>query len=101
MTKGNGLFLRMDYRNEDIKWNEQILQNHLAWAKRLADERFFIGGGIENIATKDGPPACLFEAKDLKEAEDIINMDPLIENGLYRYELHKWNMVIFSNSIFE
>ena len=101
MTQGNSLFLRMDYRNEDVKWNEQILQSHMVWAKRLAEERFFIGGGIESVTTKDAPPACLFEAKDIEEAEAITRIDPLIENGLYRYELHKWHMVIFSDNIFE
>jgi len=101
MKKGNSLFLRMDYRNDEVEWNEQVFENHLDWAKRLAAERFFIGGGLENIAVKDGPPACLFEAKDIKDAEDIINMDPLIVNGLYKYELHQWHMVIYSDNVFE
>jgi len=96
MKKGNALFVRMDYRNDEAKWDEQIIQSHLEWAKKLAGERFFIGGGMES-----GPPCCLFEAKDISEAEEIIKNDPIIISGLYRYELHQWHMVVFSENIFE
>jgi uncharacterized protein YciI len=101
MKEGNTLFQRLDYRVEETKWSDLIYEDHLAWVKKQAGERFFVGGGLNNLATKEGTPGCLFEAKDNQEAEALINADPLIAGGLYRYELHKWHMFIYSQDIFE
>jgi len=101
IRKGNMLFQRLDYRNEETPWDDKVYEEHLEWARRLAAERFFIGGGLKNLTTMEGAPGCLFEAKDKKEADIIINADPLIDIGLYRCELHKWNMFIYTETIFE
>jgi len=101
MKKGNTLFQRLDYRREENAWDDQVYEDHLAWVKRNAGERFFIGGGLKNLTTKEGAPGCLFEAKDKNEAETLANGDPLISSGLYRYELSKWNMIIFPDNIFD
>ena len=101
MKKSNKLYLRIDYGVEGKDLDDQGFQEHLTWAKKLANERYFIGGGMVNTKEeKDGMIGCLFEAENRGEAEIIIKNDPLIENGYYRYELYEWDMVIFSDSVF-
>jgi len=41
----------------------------------------------------------IFEAKDLTEAKEVADNDPLIKRNLYRYELFEWDLVILSNEI--
>jgi len=39
---------------------------------------------------------CLFEAKNLEEAQDVTRNDPLIERGLYRSEIFEWELAVLS-----
>ena len=68
------------------------MQDHLAYVKNIANERYFIGGGFLN---KNGG-MCLFEAENFEEAQKVIQNDPIIEKGLYRFELFEWNVAVLS-----
>jgi uncharacterized protein YciI len=41
-----------------------------------------------------GGGMLLFEADSLEEAKEIVNRDPLIQNGCVSYELHEWVIVV-------
>ena len=92
MKKGDKLYVRIDYRVGEKSLSDQDFQDHLAYVDNVARERFFIGGGFTNT---DGG-MILFEAEDYEEARKIAQNDPLMERGLYRYELFAWDLVVLS-----
>jgi uncharacterized protein YciI len=92
MKKGDKLYVRIDYRVGDKSLSDQDFRDHLAYVDNVARERFFIGGGFTNT---DGG-MILFEAEDYEEARKIAQNDPLMERGLYRYELFAWDLVVLS-----
>ncbi|WP_228351166.1 YciI family protein [Variimorphobacter saccharofermentans] len=94
MKKGNKLYVRIDYRT-DRDFTEQDFQEHLAYVESVACERYLVGGGFSNT---DGG-MLLFEAQSYEEAEQIVQNDPLIQRGIYRYELYVWDLVVLSKNI--
>ena len=92
MKKGDKLFVRIDYRIERNIFGPSDFQDHINYLENIASERKFMGGGFEN---KPGG-MIVFAAKDLKEATEIADNDPLIKRELYRYELFEWELVILS-----
>lgn len=94
MKKGDKLFVRIDYKNNELETTSKDFQDHVDYLKGIAAERYFIGGGFAN--TKGG--MIIFKAKDLQEAKIIAEKDPIIERGLYRVELYEWNLLILSDN---
>jgi uncharacterized protein YciI len=41
-----------------------------------------------------GGGMLLFEAASIEEAKNIVESDPLVQNGCVRYELHEWRIVV-------
>jgi len=95
IKKGSKLFVRIDYKIEDKGMTREDFSNHLSYVKNVAQERYFIGGGFSNI---DGG-MCLFAANNFEEAQQIVKNDPIIEKGIYRYELFEWDVAVLSETI--
>jgi len=97
MKKGDKLFVRTDYKVQGTKVEACDFNDHIEYLKGISDERYFIGGGFLN---RDGG-MIVFEAKDLAEAKDISDKDPIIKRGFYSYELNEWELVIISDKIYK
>ncbi|MCT4593072.1 MAG: YciI family protein [Anaeromicrobium sp.] len=95
MKKGDKLFVRIDSKVEGTQTNSNDFNDHIKYLSKVASERYFIGGGFLN--TVGG--MIVFEAKDLAEAKEVADNDPLIKRSLYRYELFEWDLVILSEEI--
>jgi len=74
MKKGDKLFVRTDYKVQGAKVGAGDFNDHIEYLKGIAAERYFIGGGFVN---RDGG-MIVFEAKDLAEAKEISDKDPII-----------------------
>ncbi|MBI6874491.1 YciI family protein [Clostridium aciditolerans] len=94
MKKGDKLFVRIDYKNSELETTSKDFQDHAEYLKSVAAERYFIGGGFAN----SNGGMIIFKAKDLDEAKMIAKKDPIIERGLYRVELHEWDLLILSEN---
>ena len=92
LKKGAELFVRVDYKVGEKDMTQQDLDDHLAYVRNAAGERYFLGGGFSNT---DGG-MCLFEAANLEEARKFAQNDPIIEKGFYRYEIFEWKLMILS-----
>ncbi len=67
--------------------NEQRLDGHFAYMMKLQGEKRLIAGG----PFKDDSGAMgIFEATNLKEAEEIVNNDPIVKNRLVNAKVHPW-----------
>ena len=95
IKKGGKLYIRIDEKVAGKDRNYQDLQDHLSYVKSIASERYLIGGVFSNSTdAKEG--ACLFEAENLQEAQEIVQNDPIIARGFYRYNLFEWNLLVLS-----
>ncbi len=92
MKKGDKFFVRVDYKIGENKSSSKDFDDHIDYLSGIASEREFIGGGFSN--TPGG--MIVFKAKDLIEAKEVADNDPLIKRKLYRYELFEWDLVILS-----
>lgn len=97
MKKGDKLYVRIDYRVGERNPTDQDFQDHMSYVEKVAGERYFIGGGFANT---DGG-MILLEAQNFEEAQNIARNDPLVERGLYRYELFVWDPVVLSENIID
>ena len=95
MKKGDRIFVRIDYRNEDNAFGPTDFEDPITYLERVAFERYFVGGGFEN--EKGG--MIIFEARNFEEAKRIADNDPLIQKGLYTYKLYEWKVAIVSEKI--
>ena len=93
--KGSILYVRIDYKVGEKEMTQQDFQDHLTYVTNSAKERYLLGGGFGNI---DGG-MILFEAENLEEAQRIANSDPIIERGIYRCDVYKWELVVLSENI--
>ncbi|BAY13569.1 YciI family protein [Calothrix sp. NIES-2098] len=41
-----------------------------------------------------GGGMMLFEAESMDEAQAIVALDPLVQNGCVNYQLHEWRIVV-------
>lgn len=92
MKKGDKLFVRIDYKNQNINYSQKDFEEHIKYLQTIANERYFVGGGFNN--TTGG--MILFEAKDINEAKSIAENDPLIARNFYDYKLYEWELFILS-----
>lgn len=95
MNKGESLFVRIDYRLEGNDFSSRDFNDHIEYLTEISIGRKFIGGGFAN--SKGG--MIIFEAKDIDEAKEICDNDPLIIKNLYGYELRQWDLVIVSEDV--
>ncbi|WP_238918621.1 YciI family protein [Clostridium sp. YIM B02555] len=93
MKKGDKLFVRIDYKNNELETTSQDFQDHVEYLKGVAAERYFVGGGFNNATSG----MIIFEAKDLEDAKLIAQKDPIIERNLYTTEVYEWELLILSD----
>lgn len=94
MKKGDRLFVRVDYSIEGKEFGPTDFDDHVAYLKQVAKERFFMGGGY--VGAIGG--MIVFAAYDMKEAKQVADGDPLVDRGLYTYELREWELAIVSEN---
>ncbi|AWI05747.1 YciI family protein [Clostridium drakei] len=97
MKKGDKLFVRIDYKNSEREVTSKDFQDHVEYLKGVADERYFAGGGFAN----ESGGMIIFEAKDFEEAKTIAEKDPIIQRGLFRVKIYKWDLLILSDKKYE
>ncbi len=92
MKKSGGIFVKINYK---LDRNE----NTIAKDKRVNDiknsiyNKYIACAGTLN---KNGG-TMIFQAKDLSEAEEIINSNPFIYNKFYSYEILSKNSIALSS----
>ena len=91
LKEGNKLYVRVD-KASGKKVTNKDAEEHMDYVKKIAEERFFVGGMFGNV----NGGMILMEAKDLKEARTIFTTDPLIENGLYNCDIFSWKLMVLS-----
>ena len=92
MKIGDRLYARIDYKIEGKELTPQDYEDCLVYLKDLAAKGCFAAGVFSNA---DGA-MVIFAAENLEQAHKIAEQDPIIQRGLYRYELFEWNVMILS-----
>ena len=97
LKEGSVLFARIDYKIGDSQETEQDAIDSMEYLQKIARERYLAAGVFGNmeLGTMDGA-MVLFEAKDLEEAQKIVNDDPIIQRGYYRCDVYQWNVMLLS-----
>lgn len=97
LKEGSILYVRIDYKTGEKEATDQDAQDSMEYLQSIGRERYLLAGVFGDMELGEiGGAMILFEAKDLEEANNIANNDPIIKRGFYRYELHKWNLMISS-----
>ncbi len=90
------LYIRTDYKLDDRVVSEEAAMASMNYLQQTANERYLLAGVFGDMETEEVDGAMiLFEAKDLEEAKQISDEDPIIKSGFYRYELQRWNLMVF------
>ena len=97
LKKGCKLYVRIDHKIGEETLPDKKLQEHLSYVNKIASERYFIAGGFTN-STKTGG-MVIMEAKNLEEANEVSQKDPIVQNGFYRSEIFEWELAVLSNDI--
>jgi len=95
IKEGSKLYVRIDSRVKGKKATNQDFMDHMSFVNDLAKERYFAGGAFSGV---DGG-MILLEAENLEEARKCLLKDPIIERGLYEFELYEWDLVVVSDDI--
>lgn len=95
MDRGQILYVRTDYKIDGITSQKKDFDDHIEYLNKVSKERFFMGGGFVSSPGR----MIIYEAANIDDAKRIASGDPLIERGLYRYEIHEWEMVILSKEL--
>lgn len=99
LKEGSTIYVRIDYKIGDKHETEKDAQDCMDYLQSLAKERYLIAGMLGDMERMQIDGAMLlFEAKDLEEAKEIANNDPIIERGFYRCEVYQWNVVLLSEN---
>lgn len=99
LKEGSKIYVRIDYKIGDQHETEQDAQDCMDYLQRMAKERYLIAGMLGDMEKMQMDGAMLlFEAKDLEEAKEIAEADPIIQRGFYRCVVYQWNIVLLSES---
>lgn len=95
LKEGSVLYARIDYKDGNPIETEQDGMDCMEYYQNLAKDRYIMAGifGDMELGHMDGA-MILFEAKDLAEAKEITENDPIIKRGFYEYKLYKWNLMM-------
>ncbi len=100
LTEGSKLYVRFDYKIGEKHETEEDGQDCMEYLQNLAKDRYLVAGLIGNMDMNGIDGAMLiYEAKDLKEAQEIAINDPIIKRGFYRCEVHQWNVMLISQNM--
>lgn len=92
MKKGDKLFVRFDYKAGEKEVGKKDFNDHIKYLSLVASERYFVGGGFSDIPGG----MIMFKAKDISEAREVANKDPLVQRNFYKYKLYEWDIAIVS-----
>ena len=96
MNEQSVLYARTDHKLDEREVTEEEAMASMEYLQQLANERYLLAGVFGDMETEEIDGAMiLFEAKDLAEAQRISDEDPIIKGGFYRYELKRWNLMVF------
>ncbi|WP_242703736.1 YciI family protein [Candidatus Enterococcus moelleringii] len=96
LNEASVLYVRTDYKLDDRVVSEAEAMASMDYLQQTANERYLLAGVFGDMETEEVDRAMiLFEAKDLEEAKQISDEDPIIKGGYYRYELKRWNLMVF------
>ena len=70
---------------------DQYVPAHVAYVKDLIAKGHKAKTGYW---ARRGGGMLLFEAASREEAQALVELDPLIQNGCVSYELHEWCLVV-------
>ena len=84
-------FVKIEKGIVDKKTFDQHISAHIEYIQSLN----LCGHQAKTGYWADGGGGMLiFEAKNMQEAQEIVNNDPLIKNNCVTYELHEWKIVV-------
>lgn len=92
--KNTDLFMRINYRAEGKDTETIRYDAHIKYNKQDSN-KYMICGGIYN---KNGG-TIIFKAKDLKEAEEIANNNPLTKSVVHKYQEVKRDLCFLPQAI--
>lgn len=88
MTKRDGLFVRINYKN--LKKRQSKKNGNVIGANSdTYVTKFLYCAGVLN---KDGG-TMIFRAKDMDEADYIANNNPFVNSDMYKYEIFQGNVI--------
>ncbi|MDD7795142.1 hypothetical protein [Clostridium sp. 'White wine YQ'] len=91
MKKTSGIFVKINYKI-DRSFKEGIKENSHKNKKGLFDKYLLCGGKYN----KDGV-TMIFQAENLKEAEEIINNNPFQKASFYSFEILSKNYIALNS----
>lgn len=91
MKKTSGIFVKINYKLD--KDNKNQIKDNRANNKSNLFNKYLLCGGKYN---KNGG-TMIFQAEDLKEAEEIINNNPFKLASFYSYEILSKNYIALYN----
>lgn len=97
LAEGSVLYVRIDSKAGTMQESEQDAMDSMAYLEKIARERYLVAGVFGDMETEaiDGA-MILYEAKDLQEARQIANDDPISQRGFYRCQVYRWNVMLLS-----
>lgn len=88
MTKKDGLFVRINYKNLK-KSQSNSSRNVIGATDSTIETKFLYCAGVIN---KNGG-TMIFRAKDMDEADYIANNNPFVHSDIYKYEIFQNNVI--------
>jgi uncharacterized protein len=89
MTKKSGLFVKINYKNDGGRKAVGVTGSAAAKKDDLQVGKYFLCGGTYN---KNGG-TIIFQARDMEEANHIINNNPFSKYSMYGYEILKGDVI--------
>ena len=77
-------------RNKDVK--KKYIKKHILWLKELKKSGVNIKSGflVNEIKRPGAGGLLVIEAKNYKDALEIIKNDPMIKNQIVEWEMNEW-----------
>ena len=88
----NNLFLTIDFRIQGTKSTTDYCGAHINNSPQAKSSKYLIAGGFLN----KNKGTLVFNARNLEEAQQVVNNNALVNNNLYKYELLKYDLLTLS-----
>jgi hypothetical protein len=91
MTKREGLFVKINYNNNGGTSENRINSDTgVSKSKDISVKKYLLCAGVFN---KNGG-TMIFQAKNMDEAELIVNNNPFVGSRIYNYEILKGDVIV-------
>ncbi|BAY24177.1 YCII-like protein [Calothrix sp. NIES-2100] len=84
-------FVKIEAGKVDKPTFDQYIPAHKAYIEDLIAKGHKAKSGYW---AEFGGGMMLFEAESMAEAQAIVALDPLVQNGCVNYQLHEWRIVV-------